>query len=161
MDSMPVKDAPVVRVGFTGGRRPVTPHQDAWIRSTLEGMFVEGAELHHGDCVGKDEATHLIARSIGYRVVIHPPTISYLRAFCGGEGVEIRPPRPYLLRNEDIVRETLIVVAVPDHPGHRRSGTWFTVRAARRLERSVLICPYFHGVPAGTPLHEQARSSDG
>lgn len=142
-----------LRIGFTGGRRPVTPHQEAWIRTTLQGMFVEGAELHHGDCVGKDEAAHRIAGELGYRIVVHPPTISYLRAFCRGD--ETREPRPYLTRNEDIARACSTVVAVPDGPGHKRSGTWYTVRYATRVGRTVVVCPYYRGVPAAQPLHEQ------
>lgn len=143
-----------LHVGFTGGRRPATQHQEMWIRTTFERLFVPGAVLHHGDCVGKDEVAHRIAQSIGYMTVVHPPTISYLRAFCMGVDVR-REPRPYLIRNEDIVRETSVLVAVPDSPGHKRSGTWYTVRFANRVEHDVIVCPYYRGVPAAQPLHEQ------
>lgn len=149
------------RVGFTGGRRPITPRQDAWLRRTLAELYTPGAELHHGDCVGKDEAAHAIALELGYRVVVHPPTMLVLRAFCGlhddFERVEVLPPQPYLTRNDTIVARVYVLVAVPDTAAHKRSGTWYTVRRWRAYEpdRPLLVCPYYHGVPAGRPLHER------
>ena len=51
--------------------------------------------------------------------------------------------KPYLDRNKDIVLETQTLVATPAETTEQlRSGTWSTVRYARKLKRpAVLILP--------------------
>jgi DNA polymerase len=122
-----------MRVGSTGTRHGCTPEQLAALRQVLREL--PGRELHHGDCVGFDDQAHDVAESLGYRVVVHPPTESSLAA--GRAGDERREPRPYLVRNEDILRETEELVACPSGPESMRSGTWSTVRRARQLRRPI------------------------
>ncbi len=133
------------RIGFTGGRRLPSHEQLEWLTETLAELYEPGAELHHGDCVGKDATAHLVALRIGYRVVVHPPDVDFFRAHCVGFA-EMRAQRPYLLRNNDIVRETATLVAVPDGGPRGRSGTWYTVRRAIKDGRDVRLCP--HRTPA-------------
>lgn len=125
-----------MRVGFTGTRIELTFKQvDA-----LDGVLaaVEGpAELHHGDCVGADAWAARRAAAFRYRVVSHPPTENGYRAWI--PATEMREPKPYLERNRAIVDETERLIAVPDGPERVRSGTWSTVRYARRLGRSITI----------------------
>lgn len=132
-----------LHVGFTGGRLGATREQLAWMRDTLAGLFEPDAVFHHGDCIGKDSAAHEVALHIGYRIVVHPPDIDFFRAHCRGENVEIRPVRPYLMRNGDIVKESQVLVAVPDGSVRIRSGTWYTVRRARAAELPIHICPHY------------------
>jgi predicted Rossmann fold nucleotide-binding protein DprA/Smf involved in DNA uptake len=64
----------------------------------------------------------------------------------------MRKPRSYLSRNRDIVRDTEMLVATPgEEAEHLRSGTWSTVRFARKLGRSVWVI-----LPNGTVRREQA-----
>ncbi|HZO23414.1 MAG TPA: hypothetical protein VFB37_13005 [Steroidobacteraceae bacterium] len=100
-----------------------------------------GATLHHGDCIGADAEAHDIAVQLGLAVVIHPPSEDYQRAFKSSPFV--RAPRDFLKRNKDIVRETALLVAAPaGEIEELRSGTWSTVRYARRIGRPVwLILP--------------------
>lgn len=59
-------------IGFTGTQEGMTIGQARTLYRYLRNMECE--ELHHGDCLGADEAAHYIARSLGCRVILHPPT---------------------------------------------------------------------------------------
>jgi hypothetical protein len=77
---------------------------------------------------------------MGLKVVIHPPTLERRRAFCVGD--EAMPPRPYLLRNLHIVDAVQVLIAGPSTNNEgTRSGTWYTVRAARRAGKPITILP--------------------
>lgn len=105
-------------------------------------------EFHHGVCVGADTQAHLLVydvfssfmddESIGTVIHYHPPTnidkMSDLRAF---PGVRHRP-RPYLDRNHDIVDACDILFAAPYQDGELlRSGTWATIRYARKTHKTI------------------------
>jgi len=126
-----------VRFGFTGSRDgPSAPQRRALANWMIERGF---SELHHGDCIGADKCAHIIARILGWRVVVHPGDgPRHLRAFVRSYD-EIRPAKPYLERNGDIVTETDELVACPSGPETLRSGTWATIRRARKLGRRINI----------------------
>lgn len=94
-------------------------------------------KFHHGDCVGADAQAHRIARQCGLYIIRHPPMEPAGRAFCDFD--EDRPPKPFLVRNKEVVRESEAIIAMPDGPERLRSGTWSTVRYAHSLEREVYI----------------------
>lgn len=95
-------------------------------------------ELHHGDCIEADAEAHEIARALGWHIVGHPPTNPHKRAFCQFD--EARPPAPYLVRNRHIVNETTALLATPRSFAEViRSGTWATIRYARKLGRPVIV----------------------
>lgn len=116
-------------VGFTGTKDGITAAQ----LTALEDLFrrIPGARvLHHGDCVGADDAAHRLAKSIGWRIEVHPP-INQKRA-CGHLGDRRHQPRDFLPRNLDIVAAAALLVACPKEMTEQtRSGTWSTVRRAR------------------------------
>lgn len=63
---------------------------------------------------------------------------------------EERAPKPYLVRNRDIVEETELLIAAPAKAvEHLQSGTWSTVRYARRFGRPISIIR-----PDGTVIRE-------
>ncbi len=127
-------------VGFTGTQRGTTP----WQRTKLAELLRElgATDFHHGDCVGADAEAHAIAVGLGCRIHLHPPTDPSKRAFC-----VMRPnvdvthrSRAYPDRNQDIVDETVILIATPGESKEKlRSGTWSTVRKARRRRRPITI----------------------
>ena len=122
-------------IGFTGTRRGMTRAQQNALRSLL---LSGSAKFHHGDCVGADEQAHDIARALGRAVVIHPASIPEQRAFKSAQ--DIREPKPPLVRNKVIVRETDLLIAAPaEAMEQHRSGTWSTVRFARKMGRAVCI----------------------
>jgi hypothetical protein len=127
-----------MRIGFTGTRRGLTPLQINALRDQIVAL---GADwFHHGDCVGADAVAHSLARVLGLRVSIHPPTDPRQRAFCEGAD-RVCPEEPYLDRNHRIVRETDVLIACPGERQEvlRGSGTWSTVRYARKQGRPVII----------------------
>jgi len=147
-------------IGFTGTREGLTPLQMENLRKVLKSLIQHGlTELHHGDCVGADKAVDTLAQELGLKRVIHPPDSITLRAFCQGEVV--LPPKPYLQRNQDIVRARRILVACPKElTEQQRSGTWSTVRFARKVGvRTLLLFPdgtvreYRGEIFARNPIH--------
>lgn len=124
---------------MTGTRRQLTAWQWERVAYHLAVLRLAGfTYLHHGDCVGADAGTAEIARQLGYRIVGHPPVSPRYRAWFPSD--ETREPRPYLLRNDMIVSESGWMLALPDSDTERvRSGTWSTVRQARRWQRPIMI----------------------
>lgn len=125
-----------MRIGFTGTRHGMTPAQEQALRGMLAARH--GATLHHGDCIGADAQAHEVASLLGRSVTIHPPKEAAMRAWKASP--DIRAPKAYLTRNKDIVRETEFLIAAPAETEEQmRSGTWSTVRFARRLGKPVFL----------------------
>jgi hypothetical protein len=123
-----------MKLGVTGTRRQPTQAQLECFASWLKEQSL--SEFHHGGCVGADAAMRCLAS--GSKTVCHPPTDKKYRAYTFND--VYRQAKPYLERNRDIVDETDMLVAMPG--GFReelRSGTWATIRYARKLNRTVVI----------------------
>lgn len=145
-------------VGFTATQEGMSGAQKITLRETL--LKLTPDELHHGDCVGGDEECDKIARSLGVAVVIHPPTNSSKRAFCAQPGDVVWEPAPYLERNGDIVESSTVLIAAPRRDVEElRSGTWSTVRKARRSGRRVFVLARDGGV-LKDPAPERRPSAD-
>lgn len=125
------------RVGFTGTREGMTTDQIITVDGILsDDLIIRWA--HHGDCVGADADFHRIAKLQGLFTKGHPPTDPKLRAYCDFD--EIADPRPYLLRNGDIVTETDFLIATPkEMTEQKKGGTWWTVRCARSEGKPIMI----------------------
>jgi len=124
-------------IGFTGTRQGMTEAQKPVLRALLDGG---AGEFHHGDCVGADSEAHNIAVECGYSIILHPRTNHSERAWCEVPRLGKRPEKPYLERNKDIVRETASLIATPAEPEEQlRSGTWSTVRFARKQGKPVFL----------------------
>lgn len=128
------------RFGFSGTSQGMTSAQKYSLWNFLAGG---SGEFHHGDCIGSDAEAHEIAMECGYCPVLHPPTNYSKRAWCEVPAHLMRPEGPYLVRNRDIVDETMALIATPaEHEEQPRGGTWYTIRYARkRGKATVLILP--------------------
>lgn len=130
-----------VVTGFTGTRDGLTAAQ----RHTLGEALRMTTEFHHGDCIGADEEADALARMHGARVVIHPPIIEDLRAYCGNphddrDRTTWVPAKDYLARNRDIVHAADRLIACPRETTRTlRGGTWYTVRFAESVGKPVRI----------------------
>ena len=94
--------------------------------------------LHHGDCVGVDAEVNKIARALGYYTIAHPCDIREKRAFS--ESDETRTPEKPLVRNHIMVDESSFVIACPLQDDEvQRSGTWATIRYAKKQGKNVRI----------------------
>lgn len=123
-------------LGITGTRFGCTTEQFSSVKTMIFDLTPN--VIHHGDCVGVDEEVDKIARTLGIDRVIHPPEDGSLRSWCFGG--EIKPAQPYLIRNQNIVTETELLLCVPSTVTEEiRSGTWFTVRFARSLGRPIIF----------------------
>ena len=134
---MSLDDNPITnkKIGFTGTHKGMTNEQ----KVTVDWLLSKSPkELHHGDCIGADADAHEIALGNFIRIIGHPPLKSDSRAWC--RFYEAREPRAYIDRNHDIVDETEVLIACTDSTVEAiRSGTWSTIRYARRLGRIILI----------------------
>jgi hypothetical protein len=147
-------DSPVpvtVRIGITGTREHPSDSQ----RNTL-GMLITACmtvaisnrEIHHGCATGADEFAHQIALTIpGLDIHGHP---GYGHNRESPHQMIIRPAeftslwraKLYRDRNYDIVAACDLLIAIPQYPENdsrsERSGTWQTVRIARRARISII-----------------------
>jgi predicted Rossmann fold nucleotide-binding protein DprA/Smf involved in DNA uptake len=128
-----------MKIGFTGSRHGMTSKQMVEVRRLLCRPFTE---FHYGGCVGADaEAAQIAANRPGAKLVLHPPSNSTMLAEVSLASHEMRPAKPYLQRNRDIVDETDMLIAAPHGMTEElRSGTWATIRYARKLKRPITIC---------------------
>lgn len=137
--------------GFTGTQRGMNLRQMVALRLMLQTLLTDGCtNFHHGDCIGADAEAHTIANELGYVIEIHPPEDGKKRAnmarFATVHPIIMHECKPYLVRNHDIVDACAHMLAAPlETTEQLRSGTWSTVRYARRagcrlylLEREVL-----------------------
>jgi hypothetical protein len=125
-------------IGFTGSRKGMTGDQSVVVARLL----LKATEAHHGDCIGADEQFHDLCLALEIPIVIHPPEDDTYRAFCEG-AIRVEPPRPFLVRNKDIVNSSELLVATPKEDYEpdvaRGQGTWSTVRYARRSSKDFRV----------------------
>lgn len=127
------------QIGFTGTQIGMSQRQiRAMMRITKEIDMSQG--FHHGDCIGADAEAHEIVRhgDTNSWIVIHPSINQKKRAFKMAN--EFRSELPYLERNHRIVDETDLLIAAPSSLiEEQRSGTWATIRYARKTSKPVII----------------------
>lgn len=128
-----------ISIGFSGTRNSLSPDRTLQLEKVLSKY--KNATLHHGDCIGADTLAHAIALELGFSIVVHPPINNSMRAFCHFESGHSMLPKPYLERNKDIVDATELLIACPNDPLQEelRSGTWATIRYARKQGKEVII----------------------
>lgn len=132
-----------MKVGFTGTRDGMTQQQRmsflAWIQKQPGGGV---DEFHHGCCVGADatavDIVDFMPRALA--IVAHTP---HEQALVSAKAIErstrVRASATYLTRNRNIVDATDILLACPKGPEELRSGTWSTIRYARKCGKRVVI----------------------
>ena len=127
-------------LGFSGTRHGLTEKQRDLLTRLLD--RIKPVEARHGDCIGADTEFHHLCRSRGVGVVLHPPPAGPGRA-CNSDALIVMPEKGYLSRNRDIVDGADMLIACPaDMKEIRRSGTWSTIRYARKTgKRLVVIYP--------------------
>lgn len=129
----------MIQLGFTGTREGMTQEQANKVAElVMQACQKDDVTVHHGDCVGADADFHKIARLLGCRVVLHPPTVPDKRAFCDYDDIEA--PLDYLERDSVIVTRSDYLIGTPKGSKEdRRSGTWTTIRMGRAaLEAQTL-----------------------
>ncbi len=124
-------------IGFTGTQRGMTELQKIYFVELLKAH--QPFTFHHGDCIGADDDAGNLCLNLACTVVIHPPIYTSKRAF-NKNFINIRDPKPYLDRNHDIIDESDFLVATPGEKEEQlRSGTWTTIRYARKKGKRIYI----------------------
>jgi hypothetical protein len=132
-------------VGFTGTRGSLSTFCVSRLLELINKLDIQ--TFHHGDCVGADATMH---EMVGDRCdkVIHPPNKDVHRAYCNGY---ILPELSYMDRNKNIVDSSELMIATPPSMEEiTRSGTWSTVRYARKRNKPLIIV-----FPDGTCEYER------
>ena len=132
-------------VGFTGTKIGMTPNQKIELVEYLKHLKGLGyTTFVHGDCIGADAQAAKFAKALGFTLVCHPghpkdKNNTMYRAFTDFND-EVREVKPFLVRDRDIVDETEQMIATPaGRTEEVRSGTWTTVRYARKQFKAVHI----------------------
>ena len=138
-------------LGFTGTREGITVGQFRSVAAFVDNYVPEFDEFHHGDCIGADASAARYALSQNIWVACHPPVVDKWRAWVPAN--EFSPELPYLHRNQAIVDEADVLLAVPEAKLETvRSGVWATVRYARKAG-----LPVYKIYPDGTIEREAKR----
>ncbi len=142
-----------MNIGFTGSAHRVTPQQMSALREAL--IRRPSAVLVHGGCITADDFADQMAAKLGINRVVFPAndvkphlrvSEAALRSRTGSR-VTVMSARPALERNKDIVNFSDLLIALPGQKTEvLRSGTWATVRYARKLwhldiDRILVITP--------------------
>jgi hypothetical protein len=128
-------------LAFTGTKKGITKQQELTLHRQLCRLRDDGfLWMHNGDCVGADYEAATIWYGYNGLVQLHPPIKDDYRAHFSKAKI-ICEPRDYLVRDKDMVECSELLVATPrGYDEERRgSGTWATVRYARKLRLQVLI----------------------
>lgn len=130
-----------MKIGFTGTRHGMSDAQAKTLCRIID-RLKELDEFHHGDCVGADATASVLVFALKEAAFhhIHPASdVDYKnRAKCVGHF--FYDPMPALQRNSEIVDACDLLVAVPEHYEEiTRSGTWATIRQARKLGKPIVI----------------------
>lgn len=131
----------MLSLGFTGTRDGMTDEQKDEVEKLLGQLVEADCQFHHGDCIGADYEAAQLAQCLGYKIIGHPPSNPRSRAFFESDR-EVEP-KGYLERNRDIVDIADALIATPKSIVEeiKGSGTWYTVRYARKKIPVYLVLP--------------------
>jgi hypothetical protein len=141
-----------LHIGVTGTREEFPNPQKLalGVMLSIGARLSEGInKLHHGCASGVDEFAHGIACTIpDMHIHGHPgydanESTPYQMTVKPGSFHVIHDAKPYKERNRDIVRVSRVLLACPlypeSHSRSARSGTWQTVRMARKANIPVIV----------------------
>jgi hypothetical protein len=136
----------MIILGFTGTRKGLTEEQRNLLRLKLSAPMpgsnpplLRAYALHHGGALGADDTAHWLALELQLAVHVWPSNIPNQHATLGGEYVR-HDEAPPLERNHTIVDQCDELIACPGEMEEvLRSGTWATIRYARRIGKPITI----------------------
>jgi|SRR5262252_9344418 len=134
-----------MKIAFTGTRKGMTPAQQDSVAIAFAKL--DALVLHHGACRGADRVAHaILVQTFGSMSAhhMHPTNEEqHLWAFS----VARQPDVIYTLETDPIKRNHLMIdlsealVAAPSKKQEElRSGTWATIRYARKLHKPIYFC---------------------
>lgn len=136
-------------IGFTGTRDGMAIDQWRMVESLIEALWNDTFQNahHNGDCIGADAQAYgsvvTLRKKYGTAIVSlvgHPANVH--ERFRQGNQFDISwPIKPPLTRDKDIVNQSDVMIAGPSGYDEimRGSGTWATIRYARKVNKPLLI----------------------
>lgn len=127
-----------MKFGFTGTRKGLTPEQASALADVVVGL----TRGYHGACIGSDRQFHDMFPLIPMELYpSNEAQYQWALASCKGGKDVIHPIMEPLKRNHVIVDVTDYLIAAPRGftEQYRGSGTWATIRYARKKTRSLII----------------------
>ena len=135
-----------MHIGFTGTRQGMTEAQFDQVAKLLKTLLSEEpCSFHFGMCIGADCEAAELAYELGCTIIAHPGYYSKNPSWRGSRGNFqhnhiILEEKPFLIRDQDIVDASTVLVATPAQSTEiRRSGTWTTVRYGCKKGIIVII----------------------
>lgn len=126
-----------MKIGFTGTRAGMTERQGVLLLDFLRRVGA-GSTFHHGGAIGADfEAWKLAHVILGLESECYPSNLPSSSAKTTDD--KTHTPKPPLDRNRDIVNACDVLIATPEGDEVQRSGTWATVRYARKIDKPRAI----------------------
>jgi hypothetical protein len=130
-----------MKIGFTGTREGMTTEQI--VKFVVCITEFEPTTFRHGCCVGADEQAAVAVRQIrgeSCQIIGHPaPLGRFVSDKAERQCDDVLPDEPPLDRNHRIVDMSDFLIACPKGPEEQRSGTWATIRFARKVGKPVII----------------------
>ena len=132
-----------MKLMFTGTQIGMTRHQKNVLYDWLVQRDAIIEEVRHGGCVGADAQFHAecVAFGLAELIEVYPSNIPSKQARLDEDTYKImhNPAEP-LDRNLTMVYASEVCLATPKERDEiMRSGTWATIRAARRNHLRVII----------------------
>lgn len=148
----------MTKLGFTGTQDGMTDIQAQIVFDEM--MLYEQdpedgvTQAHHGCCVGADAQFDDMLAYMPKSCIVHghPPLITTKMA-TGLSCDVMHPPLDCLVRNRAIVEAVDTLFAAPHGEEEQRSGTWSTVRYARRKGINIRII-----MPNGGSRFERSKN---
>lgn len=134
----------MMHIAVSGSKYGMSEAQVFMFGMLLGKLLQEDSEItiHHGDCIGVDSAVASLTEAHNIPVIVHPPVNDRYKGYneTRPNVVAVREPKDYLDRNHDMVDECFMHVAMPNTTKEQlRSGTWATVRYARKKGKPVAV----------------------
>ena len=124
-----------IDIGFTGTKNGLTFIQKQtvkWVLTYIHDKYNDSFLLYfrHGECVGADEQSHLLALNIGYQIIIHPPIKEKYKSEKCNEYFSKLKAKGYLERDRRIVETSQLLIACPKDDNRIGGGTCYTINYA-------------------------------
>lgn len=126
-------------LGFTGTRKGLREGQLISLERLMKFYRENGYDtLVHGGAIGADTDAHNLGRKLQYKIEVRPGPYTKVHLLNGG--FFLYPRKPYIERDKDIVNQCDILFGcTATEYEEMRSGTWTTLRYARKTEKELKI----------------------
>lgn len=133
------KDPMIDHLAFTGSAAGMDAKQAIAVMELL--VAIHPKYVHEGGCVGADAQFHTLVDMFFPDIVVHrhPGDVreDMVSTYIGD--AHVHPMQQPLDRNKTMVDESRVLLATPHREEYQRSGTWATIRYARKQGKPRFI----------------------